>query len=341
MKKCGMVLALTLCVFLSACGEKESREETSFLGQAAELEEAEPLMSVDGREVPAWRYLYWLASACDQVRARYEAADLSLEWDTPVADGTLAEYVQERALADTVLYATVENWAERYGCTLEAADQAALAEEWAEKTKDGEDGYLIQLRDQGLNKSRAEELAGVGLLYGKLYRLYGAEGSALAPETGEVEEFAQRQGILTVDRILIAAGDDKEAARRRASEIFAKLNSAADQAAAFPTLAAMGDDPAGVRTLRVGDGTLDPVLEKGAAALEVGQCSGILESAEGFSILRRLPGNTKTLRGEYFDYQLQNAAERAEVVLEETALDLEVASFYQKLEQMRLAGGRE
>ena len=52
-----------------------------------------------------------------------------------------------------------------------------------------------------------------------------------------------------------------------------------------------------------------------ARALPVGQCSGILESQEGFSILRRLETDLSGLGEAYFDEQLQRAAETAEVVL--------------------------
>ena len=53
---------------------------------------------------------------------------------------------------------------------------------------------------------------------------------------------------------------------------------------------------------------LDPELEEAAAALEEGQCSGILETEAGFSILRRLSDDSQELAGAWFDVQLQNAA---------------------------------
>ena len=110
-------LALLLCLLLTACGGKEpdSQGRTSLLGEAAGLEEEEVLVTVDGREVPAWRYLYWLAWTCGQMRERYESSGTALDWDTPVSGGTLAQYVKDQALADTVLYAVVENLAEKAG----------------------------------------------------------------------------------------------------------------------------------------------------------------------------------------------------------------------------------
>ena len=72
---------------------------------------------------------------------------------------------------------------------------------------------------------------------------------------------------MSVDRILVAAGDDREAAREKAAELFAQLNGAEDQGAVFDTLAKAGDDTAGPRTVLPGDGQLSQELEEAAQAL--------------------------------------------------------------------------
>ena len=290
MKKCGVALGMLLCLTLAACGGQEGeRQKQGLFEGASGVREDAVLLTVDGREVPAWRYLYWLACGCERLREQYRRAGLTLDWNAPLEGGTLADYVKDQALADTALYATVENWAEDYGCTLDEKDLAELEEAWAQKAAEhgGEEAYLRALADMGMDRARMEELSATGKLYAKLYRLYSTEGSPLAPAAEELEAFAREEGRMTVDRLLIAAGEDREAARQRAAEAFARLNTAEDLAAEFSGLAAAGDDPAGPRTLTLGDGTLDGTLEAAALALEPGQCSGILESGEGFSILLR------------------------------------------------------
>jgi len=326
-------LALVLCLGLSGCAAKKEEEAPSLLGRAAELGEELVLLTVDGREVPAWRYLYWLAFTCGQVREKYEDANLILDWNAPVTGGTLAEYAKDQALANTVLYATVENWAERYGCVLSEKEQAALEEDWAERcsARGGEGAYLEELADLGLDRSRAEELMKVGMLYAKLYQLCLTEGSELADLMGTAE-------CMTVDRILVSAGEDREAAREKAAELFSRLNGAEDPGAAFPSLAAEGDDDAGPRTLLPGDGTLPQSLEKAAEALEEGQFSGILESEEGFSILRRLASDGKALAGEAFDRLLQDAAEKALVQTAPAYDGLDAAAFDGALMELREKG---
>ena len=73
----------------------------------------------------------------------------------------------------------------------------------------------------------------------------------------------------------------------------------------------------------------------------MGQCSGILESDEGFSILRRLAPETAGLAEEYFDSRLQKAAAGAKTSLSEAYEQLDAASFYRKLETLREKKAKE
>ena len=198
---------------------------------------------------------------------------------------------------------------------------------WAEKTAEygGEKAYLQALAEMGLDRARMEELTGVGRLYAKLYSLYCQEGSALAPEPEALEAFAVEQGRITVDRLFFAAGEDREAARQRAAEAFARLNAAEDLAAEFAVLAA--EVPEEFDTFALGDGALEETLEAAAQALEAGQCSGILETGEGLSILLRVEADKSGVEEEYFDHLLQEAAENAAVQLTEAYQALDPADF--------------
>jgi len=331
MKKRVIVSVLLVCLFLTACGGEEQPEQdrNSFLGEAAGLAEDAVLLKADGKEIAAWQYLYWLNRGCEDVCRQYRAAGTEVNWELPVGSGILADYVKRQALENTVLYATVENWAEKYGCILTEAEKAALAGEWDTQAsaRGGEAIYLAELAAQGLTRDRAEWLAGVGMQYGKLREFCCTEGSPLYPDAAEIAAYAEKMGCMTVDRILIAAGEDREAARQKAAEVFSELNNATDQAAVFTKLAKAGDDSAGIRTVTKGDGTLAPVLEEAAAMLEAGQFSGILESEEGFSILKRLPPRREDLLGGYFDALLQAAAAEAFVTQTQEYAELDVISF--------------
>ena len=308
-----IVLALALCLLLSGCGKKET-DAGSLLGQAAGLEDDTPLLTVDGREIPAWKYLYWLAADCRQLEERCEASGTALDWSAAVPEGgTLADLVKADALADTVLYAVVDSWAELYGCT--------LTEE--------ELGNLPKRSYPGLTEEQGQVLAETGRKYAKLYALYETPGSPLAPAEGELELFQQTSGPLAAERLLVPAGDDREAARRRAAELFARLNAAEDQASAFDTL-----------LTETGGGPLPEeewtgALKDAASALEPGQISGIIETDAGFSILRRLPAEGAALREAYFDSLLQDAAAVSDILFTNTYNSLRPAAFWGAIQQTK------
>ena len=158
---------------------------------------------------------------------------------------------REQAVRNAALYATVENWAEDFGCSLTEEDRTAGKQEWAARAAQygGEDAYLAELARMGLDRDRAETLSRDYYLYRHLYDLFRTEGSSLYPETEDLETFAREQGYLTVDHIWIstAAADPADAdavaaCRARAEEAFSKLNGSADPANDFAVLAATYSD---------------------------------------------------------------------------------------------------
>lgn len=321
------------CLLLTACGAEQKASTGGLLGQASGLEETQVLLEVDGRQVPAWRYLYWLAVTCDAVAQRYEEAGAVLDWQSPVSGGTLADYVKDQALADTALYATVENWAEQYGCELTESQRTAAAQAWAEKT--AQPDYQSRLARMGLDAQRGQELEAVGAEYAALSALAAQQDSALAPTKEALETFAVGDDSMTISRIFVAAGKDRTAAREKAEEIFVSLNGAENQTERFAELAAAGDDAAAVYTFRPGDGQLSQEEENAAQTLSVGECSGILETEAGFSILYRLETKNNAIVADYFDDSLKKAASAAPTVLTPAYTQLDPAAFYQTLEVLR------
>lgn len=342
-------LALAAALTLSACGGGDGEEGLFY--QASGIREEAVLLSVDGRDVTARRYLYWLACACDYIAGYYDSGD-GIQWGDTVDGQTLEEYARDQALESAALYATVENWAEDYACTLTDEDRTAMDREWAARVAQygGEEAYLDVLSRMGLDRTEAEAISGDYYLYRHLYELYCTEGSQLAPAEHDLETFAQEQGYLTVDHIWISTADadpaDPEAAaacRARAEEAFSKLNGSADPLNDFAVLAATYSDetdrdqhPSGY-TCKAGDGTLPAACEEAVLALEEGQFSGVVEADDGFYLLLRKPLDLDAVAPDYFDALLQAAADSAEVSAARAYEDLNVQQFYDGLQQARAA----
>lgn len=314
MKRWKRCLILMLCLLLTGCSRNvpNQKEAKSALEKASGLEETAVLMTVDGRDVPVWRYLYWLVWTCNQLQQSHAESGMELDWDAPVSGGTLAQYVKEQALADTALYAVVENLAQETGYVPAQGSRADAA-----------------LPELGFSPEQLEQLEAVGRMYGWLYEQYCEGKGPLVPTEEGLRDYEAAGAFVTLDRILIPAGEDREAARQRAAECFSRLNSADDQAAAFSALTAEGGDRKGPRTLRRDAGELPSELLAAAWDLQPGQCSGILETQEGFSILRRMETKPDALRESYFDDSLLSLAETAEITAAPAYETLDPAVFYQ------------
>lgn len=224
------------------------------------------------------------------------AGGLAVDWDTVVETGTLGEYVQRQARESTVLYAAVENGAEKWSavCTTEPTGETIYQEE-----------------GMPLENWQRQELERVGLLYGELCAMAAAEDSIIVTQE-ELAAFAEQTGYLTVDCIVFLFGEDRDAAKRQAEEAFARLNNAGDKGAVFSALSA-GDGSDRPETVQAAAGTLAPELLSAAAALETGQYSGILETADSFCILRRMAPDREVLAPLWLEQELLQAAASARV----------------------------
>ena len=328
MKRMLVFLLLLLC--LTACGETTAPENP--VEEAGGLEGDAVLLTVDGREVTAGTYLYWLGTICREVRTVYEEAGEAVDWSAPADDGTLGDYVKERALASAALYATVENWAERYGCEITEEIESAIAEDWEEKelAHGGKQAYLAYLAGQGLDRKRAEHLTKTHYLYVQLSELAVAEDSALWATEGELAAYFEEQDYVTAD-VLTFSGED---AAQRAAEVFSRLNGSGDVAAEFATVKQeRGGDGGWPRSFRTSDAEVPFGISVVAAGLEPGQLSGIVDVGEGYAIVLRLADDASGLRQELLDHKLQTAAETAEILVTQAYEALETERFWQELEK--------
>lgn len=333
---------LLICLLLSACGEQEARTPPGNgpLTSAAGLETDTVVATVDGREVAAGQYLYWLAVVCDEIQAYYQSAGIALNWSATLENGTLGDYAKSQALRSAALYATVEAWAERYGCALTEEDRASMETDWAEKSAaaGGEEAYLARLAEQGLDRAAAEKLAEDHYLYLHLCALAADEDSGLWAGEAELASFFRQQGYVTAD-ILTFSGENGES---RAAEAFAKLNGSQSLAADFAALRTAAGGPEDYpRTLLPADGTLPAELAAAAGALAEGQLSGIVETESGWAILLRLPDDTAAVRQDLLDQQLQAAADEARLQTTEAYETLDTAAFWAGLGREKTAMGNE
>lgn len=333
------VLALLLCLplLLSACGRSASGDG-GLLSRASGIDGEETLLTVDGREVPAWRYLYWLTAVCDQIRAAWNDSGRTLDWQQTLSGEPLADYARRKALENTALYATVETLAEENGVTLTEEDQAQLDGEWQEKVTEygSEEAYLQALERMGLGREEARALSEDACLYRKLLALSDDASSDLYVTGEELETFTAGREYLAASCILVStagvAPEDSEtlaAKKARAETLFAQINGAGGGAAVFTQLAQTENDaPSQPGTFAAGDGTLPQAAEEALQALEVGQWSGVVETEEGYYLLLRQEPDSAAIRADCFDDKLLTAAQAADTQPGAKLETLSVPAFY-------------
>ena len=337
----GRFFLLLALLFLGGCAVEpaEPGRESGRLYETSGLSPDAVVLTVDGREVPAWQYLYCLTDVCDALRS--EGTELS-DWAAPRSGGTLEDYIEQEAVRSAALYATVESLAQEQGVALTEEEREDLSRDWAAlaEQRGGEPAFLAALLDRGLERSDAERLAEDCLLYQHLLEAAREEGNPLHPTQEELDRFTREGGYFCVDFIRISTADldpaDQETREQRyhqAERVGELLRAGAD----FSDLAeACSDDPQRVhfpagRTCRPGDGTIPPEVERAAASLKQGEDSGIVQGSDGYYLLSARPLDRSRVFQDLFDQRLQQEAEKARLHYCRPFREISPQGFYERL----------
>ncbi len=312
------------------------------------------VLTVDGNAASADLYCFWLGSVCtqlDQILMQYTGSGLDLAGTLPGGQSVL-DYVLDDAQQTVKQQLVVENLAERYGVSLTDEDRQSLDEQRRQFVEGlgGEEAYLRELDKLGLREETYDRIRSADYLYSGLYRLFCTPGSALAPTEDELSAFADAQGYITADHILIATSDlatgtplsDEEAALKRAlaEQLLEQLRTAEDPEALFAALADRYSEDTGRAhspngyTFNRDSGFVEEFTEA-AYALGEGEISGIVESPFGYHILLRKALSTADavvdLQGEYFSAQMQDALAQANLPAGDALERIDVAALYEAL----------
>ncbi|BAK97489.1 hypothetical protein OBV_02910 [Oscillibacter valericigenes Sjm18-20] len=322
--KRAFLAALAAMLLLSGCG-KQAEEPSGLYYEASGIAPDTVLLTVDGREVPAARYFYWLTADCDYLA---EQSGGEPDWTGDAGGQTLDEYVKAQALSAAVFYATLESLAESHDCVLTAGDLAAMDKDWADQAAaaGGEDAYLAVLAQKGLDQAGAQLFSADYYLYEQLRELSQTEGNDLAPKSGDVTAYAQAAGLYTADTLLFSDGD-------LAAVALSELEKDPDL-----DPATLKDGTYASVTAAPGDGTLPEAAESALKGLQTDQWSQPVETEAGVYLLRPAALDEDAAGDLWFDGRLQDLAADAPVTLAEEYGSFTAASFYKGLCAARVGG---
>ena len=149
------------------------------------------VMTVDGVDVSAEEYLYWLDRVTQYVGVRNFGATSAIDWDMDTGNGTVSEYITQNAINQELLYQTIRKQCADRNITITADEEIKLEQEIADtiESMGGQEGFELALK---ANNCSEDNLRGIYETFDFLYvSLQNQLFPAQDPASITAEELAQ------------------------------------------------------------------------------------------------------------------------------------------------------
>ena len=307
--------------------------------------------TVNGIGVPADIYFYFLAyeSSDMDTMLRYYTGS-GIQWDMELTEGqTMKDMVKQGTLSLVQQQMGIEAMAKQYGVTLSDTELEELAAARTQTIENvgGEEAYRAEIDKMGLREEAYDRLVSNSYLYNSLGVLYSTPGSALYADADTLMAYAQEQGYVTADHILIKTVDDQmqpldtqtlAAQKALAEDVLAQLQAGDGSYDSFSRLADQYSEDPGRLANPTGytftTGEMVEEFDTAARALAEGEMSGIVESTYGYHILYRLPlpeTAVETVRSAYFDKIVSEYIAGCEIVAGPAADSMDPQTAYEAM----------
>ena len=318
------------------------------------------LFTVDGNDVTAADYFFWMAQNADYVASYFTGMGLDMDWTNTLGGSQdMDSYVKDSSMDTAVLYSIVKAKAAEYGYELSKEDEEAYEADLANAKEElgGEEEYEDFLLTMCITDEGMREMSTVGVLYNQMAEGLFREGGEYAPTSEDLAAYAQENDLLCAKHILLMTQDmttgealseaDAAAKKAQAEDILAQLQAITDPAeleTKFDELMNEYSEDTGLSAYPNGyvftAGEMVSEFEEATRALEFGAVSGIVESSYGYHIILRLdPSQSEevqsTWRAGEMDALVQQWTEEAVIETTETYDNLTTAEFYTNLTAYR------
>ena len=370
MKKIRIGAVLLAALMLTGCTAKEEKtgdkgDGGDIVAQTLGVARDTTILTIDGVELDAERYLFWLVNSIE-TQKYYGGLATDEAWEEDYQGQTMAQAVKADALETTKLYQVVENKALEQGVGLTQEEEEEIASQLGQLVEQagGEEAFKLQLDGVAISKEGFTALNRVSYLNQGLKEKLTQAGE-LTVSQEELEEFETQGGYYAAKHILIStrkikedgsgyedfSDEEKAAALEKANGLYEQIMAAPEESREETFDALMKEHSEDGRDQEPGElyypqgytcvepGRLGPQFEQGAPALELGGVSEPVQTDYGYHIILRIPVDQEELRGICNeDYKLslmtQEWVEQAEVTTTKLYDELDPKAFYEKLQEV-------
>ena len=377
MKKMRFGAAALALLLLAGCGPKEPEgsapaAEKDIVEEVLGVPGGTTILTVDGVDVDAERYLFWLVNSIE-TQKYYGGLATDEAWEEEYEGKTMAQLIKEDALETAKLYQVVENKATEQGITLAQEEEEEIASQLQQLVDQagGEENFKNQLDGVSISKEGFTALNRVSYLNQGLEEKL-AQAGELTVSQEELEKLRDEGGYYAAKHILIStrrinedgsgyedfSDEEKAQALEKANGLYEQIMAAPAESreAVFDQL--MNENSEDGRNEETGElyypqgytcvepGRMVPEFEAGALALEIGGVSQPVQTDYGYHIILRIPVSEEELRGTFNeDYKLslltQEWVDQAEVTTTKFYDELDPKEFYEKLQEVVAARAPE
>ncbi|MBQ2926618.1 MAG: peptidylprolyl isomerase [Ruminiclostridium sp.] len=318
------------------------------------------LFTVDGNDVTAADYFFWMAQNADYVASYFTGMGLEMDWTNNLGGSQdMDSYVKDASMDTAVLYSIVKAKAAEYGYEMGKEDEEAYEADLASAKEElgGEEEYEDFLLTMCITDEGMRDMSTVGVLYNQMAEGLFREGGEYAATPEDLTAYAEENDLLCAKHILLMTQDmatgealpeaDAAAQKTLAEDILAQLQAVEDPAeleTKFDELMNEHSQDTGLAAYPNGyvftAGEMVAEFEEATRALEFGAVSGIVESSYGYHIILRLdPAESEevqtTWQAAEMDALIQQWTEEAVIETTETYDNLTTAEFYTNLTAYR------
>ncbi len=306
------------------------------------------LLTVNGVEVTAEEYLYWLGNMTAYYKnlyASYYYTDLDLSQEAE-AGVTWDQRLREIAYQNAVLLAIVPELETEYGASLSEEELSGLAQQHNDSVAGaGEDVYAYRMQAMNVNDATAFEMDVKSTIFNKVQKIWQEQAESTLTDA-DVDAYVAENDLLRAKHILLltkdmTTGEDYDETKKaeqkaKAEDILAKLQAGED----FDALMNENSEDTGLATNPDGyvftAGDMVAEFEQGTRELEIGGVSPeLVESSYGYHIIWRLDPDCEETRSglleDKFNKMVQERVDGAEVVKAPEYDSFTTAEYYDKL----------